>query len=371
VWIDSSVMRQNRVTLILVGAAAALLASLTVLLQSLHASAKHDRVSTHVARAQAAASMGDLERGVAEYRAALQLDRTSVEARRALALALVELGRLGEGESYLSDLLRDDPINGLLNRGLARIHVRRDRVDAARTAYHRAIYGEWPGELSKERIETRFEFIEFLTKHEAREEVLAELVRLRAELPSGQTAAVRRTADLLAAQGAGGLAIDMLRTAAVSAPKDIDLLAHLADVEIEHGRPTDARATLRRALALDRTPELTERLALVERVLEIDPTLPGLRLVTRTRRARLVLSAVQQQTEACATEPTVAALRTEAAQRLRRRATADAEDAEAELALAARLWAASPNCHADTPAARALTQVLNRVTADHQANQQR
>ena len=357
-------MRHSRMVLVMVGVAAAVLASLTVLLQSLHASARHDRVGSHVARAQAARTRGDLLGAVDEYRAALQLDRTNLPARRALALALVELGRLSEGESYLLDLLRQNPISGLLNRGLARVHAMRGRVDEAQVAYHRAIYGEWPADRGDERIETRFEFIDFLTKHEAREAVLAELLRLRAELPPGQTAAVRRTADLLAAQGAGTLAMDMLRTATLSSPRDVDLYAHLADLQMEQGQTSEARTTLRKALSLDRTRELAARLALVERVLEIDPTLPGLGLVTRTRRARLVLSAVVRETAACGASPAAEPLRAEAARQLRRRANADAERADAELALAARLWSAAPDCHAETPHARALTQVLTRVSAD-------
>jgi tetratricopeptide (TPR) repeat protein len=366
VWIDHPVMRHSRVVLVIVGVAAVLLVSLTVLLQSLHASAKHDRVNSHIARAQAARERGDLLAAVDEYRAALQLDRANMEARRALALALVELGRLSEGESYLRDLLRQDPTNGPLNRGLARVHTARGKPDDARTSYHRAIYGEWSADRVDERIGTRFEFIDFLTKNGAREEVLAELLRLRAELPPGQTAAVRRTADLLSAKGAGALGIEMLRTATLSSPRDVDLLAHLADLQVDQGQAADARATLRKALAIERTPELTSGLALVERVLEIDPTLPGLGLVSRTRRARLVLSAVVRETEGCADSPAVVPLRTEAAQQLRRRASADAERAEAELAQAARLWSAAPGCHDDTPNARALTQVLTRVDAHQQ-----
>lgn len=358
-------MRQNRVVVVIVGIAAVILVSLSVLLQAVHASAKHDRVATHVARAKAARLRGDLPAAVDEYRAALQLDRGDVAARRELGLSLVELGRLSEGESYLADLLRQDPISGVLHRGIARVHAARGNVDEARAAYHRAIYGEWPAD-GGQRIETRFEFIEFLTTHQAREEVLAELLRLRAELPPGQTAAIRRTADLLVAQGVSALAIEMLRTATLSSPRDVNLLAHLADVQMEQGLTADARASLRKALAIERTPELTSRLALVDRVLEIDPTLPSLGLVTRTRRARLVLAAVVHETEPCAETPAVAPLRAEAAQQLRRRASADAERAEAELALAARLWSAGTDCHADTPNAHALAQVLTRVDASQQ-----
>jgi tetratricopeptide (TPR) repeat protein len=359
-------MRSTRLLLLLVVSAAAILTAATALLQTLHAATRDAHVRRHLDHARTARLQHDIARASDEYRAVLQLDRRHQDASRSLALALVELGRLAEGETYLEDLLRERPTDGLLNRGLARVHAARGADAKARTAYQRSIYGEWPDGAGEARIATRFEFIEYLTELNAREEVLAELLRVRAELPSRETVAVRRTADLLAAQGAGGLAVDMLRAAATVTPRDIDLLAHLADLQTAQAQPTEARATLRRALAIERTPQLTDRLALVERVLEIDPTLPGLGLVTRTRRARLVLSAVARETIPCDIEPAVAVLRTEASTALKRRASADAERAEEELALAARLWAAAPGCHRATPDARALTQVLNRVHASGQ-----
>ena len=104
---------------------------------------------------------------------------------------MVALGHLGEGESYLRDLLRKDPTDGPLNRALARIHVARGRDAAARAAYQRAINGEWPGDGVTGRIETHFEFIDYLTRIGAAEDVLPELMQLRAELPPGHIAAAR------------------------------------------------------------------------------------------------------------------------------------------------------------------------------------
>jgi hypothetical protein len=167
----------------------------------------------------------------------------------------------------------------------------------------------------------------------------------------------------MVAHGAPGLATDVLRGAVRTAPVDPDLLAHLADVEASTGQFLAARNDLRRAVALaPHRADLSDRLHAVERVLAIDPTLPNLTLVARTRRARTLLRAVVDQSSRCAPVDTADAdLRSAATRRLRARARTDAEAAEEELSLAVRLWAASPACHGPDVESQALAQVLYRV----------
>jgi Flp pilus assembly protein TadD len=354
----------HRVIITVVVAALVLLSVATVSLRSLHEHAREGRIQAHFARGQQAITAGRLDVAVDEFRAALTLERDDVATGRALALALLSLGRIDESESHLRELLRENPTDGPLNRGLARIHALRGRDAAARIAYQRAIYGEWPGDGVAERNATRFEFIEYLTRIGARDEVLPELLRLRAELPSGRTSAARRAADLLVHFGAADLAIETLRTTVMTAPKDVELLAHLAELQANAGMVQEARATLRTAVAIEPgRSDLAERLQIANRVLGLDPTLPRLGLVTRTRRARLLLEQVVERTEACAAESAVQELREIGRGRLRTRARADAEAAEEDLAVAAKIWAAAPACQASSPDARAIGQVLQRVTA--------
>lgn len=357
-------MAPHRFTTTVVVAALVLLSAATVSLRSVHEHAREERIQQHVDRGHQAIAGDRLAAAADEFRAALTLDRDDVASGRALALTLLSLGRIEESESHLRELLRDNPTDGPLNRGLARVHVLGGRDAAARTAYQRAIYGEWPGDGVAERNATRFEFIEYLTKIGARDEVLPELLRLRAELPSGQTAAARRAANLLVEFGASDLAIETLRTTALTAPRDVELLAHLAELQADAGLVQDARGTLRMAVAIEPSrSDLGERLHIVNRILALDPTLPRLGLVTRTRRARLLLAQVVEGTQACDGDPAVKALRDSARQRLRVRARADAEAAEEDLKLAAGLWAAAPACQASSVDARAIGQVLQRVTA--------
>lgn len=351
-------IRPNRLLILTVALVIAALGVTAGVLRTAHHQQREKRVMWHNNEGDQLAAAGDPERAVAQYRAALQLSRDDAHAGRAVALTLLRLGRLSEAESYLADLLRHAPTDGELNRGIARINAARGRDADARAAYQRAIYGEWPGDGVEARTQTRFELVEYLARTGGSHDVLPELLRLRSELPTGRTAIARQAADLLAANGAHELAIETLRSALLTAPRDVDLLGQLADTQLAAGRTSEARTTLQRAVAIEGRRDLADRLALVDRVLSLDPTLPQLGIVARTRRAQLLLSAVLRQTAACAAD--APALRRAAQQALPRRTT-DARHAERQLELAARLWTASSACRGESVEARAIGQVLDRV----------
>jgi len=358
--------RSNRILVLGVIATLALLIAATTLLKSVHAHVRDDGVREHVRQAQTFAAARNFEGAAVEYRAALQLRRDDPEAARGLALTVLELGQLGEAESYLRDLLRKDPTDGPLNRGLARIYAAHGRDADARTAYQRAINGEWPGDAVSARIDTRFEFVDYLTRIDAQQEVVPELLQLRAELPPRHVAAARRAAELLAARGAIDLAIETLSTTALTTPRDVDLLAQLAELQTKTGRLTDARSTLQRAVRIQRRDDIVDSLQVVDRVLELDPTLPRLSLLSRIARARLILEAVYDQTRECeaANSPPIAELRQKAAIGTRHPIGRDAGRAEEELSLARQIWSGTIDCPRTSPEARALTQILDRVPAN-------
>ena len=344
------------------------LAAATATLASVHEHVRSKRAWQHFEQGGAAADRGDLNGALADYRASLSLDRSNLAAERELAFTLQALGHLSEAEIYFVHLLQRDPTSGPLNRGLARIHASRRNSAAASASYQRAIYGEWSE--SSARIETRFEFVDYLKGQGATDEITPELLRLKTELPVGETAAVRRVADLLIENGALETAQDMLLAASNAAPRDLDLLAHLADAQARAGSTADARATLARAVALDpQREDLRVRLSLAERVLALDPTLPRLKLVARTRRAQDLLEAVLQLTGACETDAALSALRTDATQRIQVRSHSDAHLAELQIDLASRIWHASAGCRASTGEARAVDRILQHVHAAEDTGQ--
>ncbi len=357
----------NRRLTIIVAAAAAALFSATAMLARAYHGERAARAAEHLESGHRLAAAADLGGAIEEYRSALEFDRDNLQASRALALALLDTGRLAEAETYLSILLGQQPTDGLMNRGMARIAAARGAADLARAHYQRAIYGQWPDDSVEGRIDTRLELHDFLRRHGSRAEALAELLRLKAEVPAAQTAVQRCLGSLLADAGALDEAIDTLETASAAAPRDVELLAQLARVEMQAGRTREARATLRRALNIEpKRDDLRDQAVVVEQVLALDPTLPRLGLVTRIRRARGVLVATVAHSRGCREDaaPEAVKLRNEAEAHLRRRAATDAEAAERELALASRLWSAAEACRAQTPEARAVTEILGRIAVE-------
>jgi tetratricopeptide (TPR) repeat protein len=357
-------VRSPRYIVATVLAALAMLGGATALLGSVHERLQRSRITAHLQRAEALAAAHDLAGAISQYHAALALERENDAARRGLALTLLSLQRWAEAESYIRDLLREEPTDGVLNRALARIQAARGQEEEARRAYQRAIYGQWPAAPADQRLATRFELVEYLRRVAGREEVVAELVTLKAELPPGRIAAARRVAGLLAESGETAAAIDVLNASLATAPRDSELLVHLAALQAGSGRMLEARGTLRRAVALaPQRADIAERLAIIDHVLALDPTLPRLRLATRANRARVLLAHVLEHTRACREndDTEMARDRAEAERRRRRRAPGTAETADQEIALAARLWKAAPACHGVTAEARALAQVLEGI----------
>lgn len=357
---------QSRLIAFSVAILAGLFAATTAL-ATFHRDARLTLASRHFATGRSHELRGALAAAIEEYRAALALDRNHFEAERALALSLLSLDRLDEAETWFGDLLRQHPTDGSINRGMARLMAARGRQSDARNYYQHAIYGQWPDELVTARIETRFELVDFLRGSGSAEDVLPELLRLKVEVRDADAVTHRRLASLLIDSGAPEHAVDVLRQAAGRTPRDVALLAHLAEAQSAAGRNREARTTLRRAIALEPSrTDLRDRSTVIDRVLALDPTLPRLRLVERTRRAHRVLAAVVEHVASCgaADEERLAPLREQASRRLAaRRPAPDAQVAEDELQLAEQMWATASTCHDATPAAQALMRVLHAAAA--------
>jgi tetratricopeptide (TPR) repeat protein len=334
--------------------------SLTTIVGSYYHDARRARADRHFATAESLMSEGRVDQATDAFRAGLALERDDLRAQRGLALALLALGRRAEAATYFADLLRREPTDGLANRGMAQIAAAQSRPAEATAYFQRAIYGQWPDTMPDARVDTRFELVEHLHRSAGSDTLYAELLRLEADVPPNRTALRRRIARMFSDAGAADAAADTLREAAAAAPRDVQLLTELADMEVAAGEWLAARRTLRRALALSPREDLRARAALVDRVLNLDPTQPRLRMAERTRRARRVLRDVLAHTESCA-GPDTSTLRDDAQRQVRIRSDSDAEGAERDLELAARIWALAPECQVDTTEARALTEVLRQV----------
>jgi tetratricopeptide (TPR) repeat protein len=209
--------RTSGLMLVVLVSLAALFAATTALSGWYHGE-RARRARAHITAGHAYVDAGCRALAVEEYRAALLLERGDFEAERALALTLLELGELPESAAYLTDLLQREPASGPLNLGMARVQSAAGASTEARRLYQRAIYGEWPDEPSAGRITARFELADYLLAHGAREEVLAELLRLKAEVGADDLASHFRLAALLLRAAAPDVAADVLMTAAEGHP---------------------------------------------------------------------------------------------------------------------------------------------------------
>ena len=124
-----------------------------------------------------------LHDAIEHLRTAASLDRERPVYTVALAQAVLAEGRPLDAEQMLIPLLERDARDGGANLAMARVLARQDRIEEAKSYYHRAIYGVWPGDAARSRAIARFELIDLLAQSGAREELLAELLPIQDESP--------------------------------------------------------------------------------------------------------------------------------------------------------------------------------------------
>jgi CIC family chloride channel protein len=277
---------------------------------------------------------------IQQFRDALSVSPGNPRYRLALGLTLVEAGQLNEGAVYLREVLARDSENGPANLGLARIDASQGKTSEAVTYYHRALDGSWPAGAQSDRTEGRFELAALFEKAGQKTQAIAELMAAAGQARDG--ASKKRVGELLLEYGSAHEAADQLREVVSANPLDAEAYSGLGAAELAQGNYAPALEAFRNAVRLNPSDQTAAKQAgLCERVLALDPDLPGLRAAERNRRSKEVLRGVANLIERCQPGSAV----TEAA---RKALTAHApasklDDATQEnLALAARLWKARP-----------------------------
>lgn len=113
---------------------------------------------------------------VADFKAAIAIERENPDYWLALGQAQLAAGQLADAEGTLNELLRRDSTAGAVNLALARVLVKEGRITDAVSAYHRAIYGHWDRDAETNRTSVRFELVNLLAQQGSKEELLAELL---------------------------------------------------------------------------------------------------------------------------------------------------------------------------------------------------
>lgn len=241
---------------------------------------------------------GRYQEAIEQYRSALSISHSGKD-RLALAEALIKASRWNEAEIYFGDLVRENPDSSSVNLGLGRIAVQRGDAPMAVDYYHKAIYGGLPDPSAKDRISMRMELIGFLGKSGRVKQAQVELLTLIAENPD-DLEVQKQSAFLLLDYGMPMESAQAFREIVKKSAQDAKALAGL-------GRAAFAMRDYRTAQrafnsALSKNPhdaESRQKLERVERILEQDPNLRGLKAAERYDRSRKLLGATLQSLDQC------------------------------------------------------------------------
>jgi tetratricopeptide (TPR) repeat protein len=299
------------------------------------------------------------EEAVEQYRNALSLSHSQAH-RLALGLALVKAERDGEASIYLAESVRQDPAGGPAHLALARIEARRGNIDQAVAQFQRAIAGSWPENPAANRFQARVELADTLWKAGRHAAARAELLSAVAEAPA-DPARQKQLGRALIDYGQPAAAADLFRHLTAQDREDPGGYDGLAAAEFAAGHYEPARDAWRAALKLDPADaEAATQADLCDRILELDPTLRGLRSSERYKRSVRLLEAIVPVLEPCGAAAPDDLKAARAAVANRRRPMSYSDAAEANVALAVRLWNARLGC---TPVAvdEALVRVMSTL----------
>ena len=351
--------------ILLVFVALILLFVVTGFLAKAYRSERRSRAETHFRKGETLARNGQPLAAVEEYRAALTYSGNDRQYELALSLALESLGRLDEAEAHLVELREADPNNALVSLLLARIAVREGRTVDAVADYNRAIYGLWPRDPQKNRIQTRFELVDLLGRTGQTRQVLGELLSLAAEAPEDPTIQ-NRIAEMLLRYGSPQHAAEVFRSVLEYEPRNGEASFGLAQALFHEGNYAAAESQYRRALRLKPSNiEAQKRIDDIAEMMALDPTVLTLRASQRYERSRELIRRTAASLQAClgtpAAPPGAQALLQNAGNFVKAHRRHREGDTPEALALASGLWKARHDLCGQPPQ-DGLSLVMAKVT---------
>jgi len=291
------------------------------------------------------------EDAIAEYREALS-GAHNVDYRLALGLALVKAGHLEEARIYLREVLGEQPSSGPANLGLAEIESQEGNIDQAVLYYHRAIYGNWPQPTAVvSRFQARIELVNALAKAGRTRQARAELLSTATAGAFPGPEAEAQVGRMLIEFGLPRDALAVFRSLVRSDNHDLAAWDGLGDAAFAAADYTQARQAYTSALDIDPTDQhARQQLDLCDKILALNPNLPGLPRTERLARSReLVSKAAAALTRCGGTVPPESA------------AAARRSNVTENLDRAAALWAARPASCQVSPAEEPLAHVMAAI----------
>jgi tetratricopeptide (TPR) repeat protein len=342
-----------------------LLFTATSFLANSYQSELRNRAEMHFHRGEILARNGQPRAAVEEYRAALTYSHNDTRYQMALSLALMSLGRLDEAEAHLMELRETDPNNAVVNLMLARIAEREKRTTDAIANYNRAIYGLWPADPLKNRIQTRFELVDLLIHTGRTRQALGELLSLAADAPDDPSIQ-NRIAQMLLHYGSPQHAAEVFRSVLEYQPHNAEAAAGLADAEFYGGNYTKAEIDYRRALKLNpNNADARKRMQEIAQMVALDPTVVTLSSSQRFERSRELIQRATASLQACVgattTRPDMQSLLQKSDDFLKKHQQHREGDTPEALALASEIWKARLDLCGEPPE-DALSLVMAKVS---------
>ncbi len=349
-------LRQRAPLPVLGGALAALagLAVLVGLLNYFYRAERSGQAQTSYQTGTRLLAQNRYEEAVEQFRRALSIAHTT-DDRLMLGVALARAGHSNEALSYLNQVLRERPQNGPANLELAHLLEQQGKVDDAAARYQRAATGTWPGNARQNRNEARFELVQMLAKSGRPARARSELLSMAAEPPS-DSAARQRLARMLADFGLLKEAAEVYRGIVQQEKQNAAAYQGLGTVEFQLGDYASAQQAFRRALAIDPANQAAaQRAETAQKLLALDPTLPGLRPEERFRRSQVLLRDVVREKSRCTEGSASRSLTSDdraarAVLSQKRRPASYSDAADSNLALAQRVWGERLTACAGAPA---------------------
>ncbi|MDE0622192.1 MAG: tetratricopeptide repeat protein [Bryobacterales bacterium] len=259
---------------------------------------RSSRGQHHFAVAEELLAEDEQANAIKEYRNALSYAKEEPEYRLGLARALFEDERYAETENHLVDLRSQDPTSGILNYLLAQLAAKRGRLDAAVSYYRTAIHGRWDGDTEERRLSLRLELVDLLEASGRDEQLTAELIALGEIMPDDR-GVQHKLGGLMLRSKLYDRASSLFQTLLETDPQDHEALLGRGEAEFRLGNYLTARTQYNRAKLLHDDAATNERIALCNRIIELDPTRRGISLRERFRRSRVLIDRTRAATLKC------------------------------------------------------------------------
>lgn len=272
--------------------------SMTGISERLHA----ERAVQEFQAGDAAESAGDCNAAIEHYRIGLELAGEESTYRLALARCLWREGRGTEADTYLSQVLAENPTDGEANLLRAQVFAGNGSVDDAVTYFQRAISGGWPQDAGG-RFRARSQLVDLLYRQRRWRDLVPQLLQLREEPGVDEEQRIRIAEMFLDAQ-APDEARDMLAAMMGAGVRRADVYATLGRAFLVLRMPQQAQRSFASArLRAADDPWVNADLAFANAIVQLDTDEPGLSDSEQHRRLIEVAQIALERAQRCAATP--------------------------------------------------------------------